>query len=113
MPRSRSSTIAASMSPFVSCKARLQSIIPAPVRSRSSLTSVAEISAIRVFLRRRNSVFRLRGAFVLRVAPGGHRHRFALRDGLDRGARLHDLRVALGRGRRRGAVAVALTLEVA
>src|SRR3954465_14559776 len=84
MPRSRSSTMAASMSPFVSCKARLQSIIPAPVRSRSSLTSAAEISAIRVFLRRRNSVLRLRRPLVLGVAAGGHRHRLALGIELDR-----------------------------
>src|SRR5262249_46272342 len=45
-PFSRSRRIAASMSPLVSCRARLQSIIGAPVRSRSSLTSAAEISAI-------------------------------------------------------------------
>src|SRR3989442_627035 len=47
MPFSRSRRTAASMSPFVSWSARLQSIIGAPVRSRSSLTSAAEISAIR------------------------------------------------------------------
>ena len=45
MPFSRRRTTAASMSPFVSCSARLQSIIPVPVRSRSSRTSWAEISA--------------------------------------------------------------------
>ena len=38
MPRSRRSRCAASRSPPVSSSARLQSIIPAPVRSRSSLT---------------------------------------------------------------------------
>src|SRR5258706_12671917 len=36
----------ASMSPAVSCSARLQSIIPAPVISRSSLTSWAVTSAM-------------------------------------------------------------------
>src|SRR5436190_15492140 len=46
MPFSRRSRFAASRSPFVSSSARLQSIIPAPVWSRSSLTSFAEISAI-------------------------------------------------------------------
>src|SRR3954452_4725201 len=46
MPFSRSTRTAASMSPFVSCRARLQSIIGAPVWSRSSFTSTAEISAI-------------------------------------------------------------------
>src|SRR5919204_1074754 len=47
IPFSRRTRTAASMSPFVSCSARLQSIIGAPVWSRSSLTSAAEISAIR------------------------------------------------------------------
>src|SRR3954447_11127101 len=46
MPFSRRTRTAASMSPFVSCRARLQSIIGAPVWSRSSFTSAAEISAI-------------------------------------------------------------------
>ena len=46
MPFSRRSVRAASRSPLVSCSARLQSIIPAPVSSRSSLTSAAEISVI-------------------------------------------------------------------
>src|SRR4051812_21641549 len=50
MPFSRRTRTAASMSPFVSCSARLQSIIGAPVWSRSSLTSAAEISAIRAAL---------------------------------------------------------------
>src|SRR6266576_545132 len=50
MPFSRRTRTAASMSPFVSCNARLQSIIGAPVWSRSSLTSAAEISAIRAAL---------------------------------------------------------------
>src|ERR687891_572922 len=44
IPRSRRSVRAASRSPSVSTSARLQSIIPAPVRSRSSLTSAAGIS---------------------------------------------------------------------
>ena len=39
--RTRSSSTAASMSPSVSCRAFLQSIMPAPVRSRSSLTCAA------------------------------------------------------------------------
>src|SRR5579864_9407741 len=46
IPFSRRRTIAASMSPFVSCSACLQAMIPAPVRSRSSFTRLAEISAI-------------------------------------------------------------------
>src|SRR5436305_13137835 len=50
MPFSRRIRTAASMSPFASCRARLQSIIGAPVWSRSSLTSAAEISAIRAHL---------------------------------------------------------------
>ena len=43
MPCSRRSLCAASTSPPVSSRARLASIMPAPVRSRSSLTSPAEI----------------------------------------------------------------------
>src|SRR5437773_12504749 len=50
MPFSRSRRTAASISPFVSCSARLVSMIGAPVWSRSSLTSAAEISAIRLHL---------------------------------------------------------------
>src|SRR5438128_4576455 len=46
MPFSRRIRTAASMSPLASCRARLQSIIGAPVWSRSSLTSAAEISTI-------------------------------------------------------------------
>ena len=46
IPFSRRSVTAASRSPFVSSSARLQSIIPAPVFSRSSLTRVAEIAAL-------------------------------------------------------------------
>src|SRR4029078_3647709 len=42
---SRRSVTAESRSPFVSSSARLQSIIPAPVLSRSSLTRCAEIAA--------------------------------------------------------------------
>src|SRR5689334_12316043 len=41
MPLSRSALTAASMSPPVSSRARLQSIMPAWVRSRSSFTSAA------------------------------------------------------------------------
>ena len=43
MPLARSQSIAASMSPFVSESAFLQSIMPAPVLSRSSFTCAAEI----------------------------------------------------------------------
>ena len=43
--RTRSSSTAASMSPPVSARAFLQSIMPAPVRSRSSLTCDAEMAA--------------------------------------------------------------------
>src|SRR3954453_14704664 len=46
MPFSRSQVAAASMSPLVSCSAFLQSIIPAPVRSRRALTSFAEIVGV-------------------------------------------------------------------
>src|SRR4051812_11801579 len=114
MPRSRNSTIAASMSPFVSCKARLQSIIPAPVRSRSSLTSVAEISAIVDLLGLCDGLGGLGSALVLRVLAREDRHRLALRVRLDRGAGLDDLEIALRRRRGRGsAVAVPLSLEVA
>src|SRR4029079_8289280 len=45
MPFSRRSVTAESRSPLVSSSARLQSIIPAPVLSRSSLTRFAEIAA--------------------------------------------------------------------
>jgi len=45
-PLVRSQSIAASMSPWVSPSAFLQSIMPAPVRSRNSLTFAAVISAM-------------------------------------------------------------------
>ena len=45
-PLVRSQSIAASMSPWVSPSAFLQSIMPAPVRSRSSFTVAAVISAM-------------------------------------------------------------------
>src|SRR4051812_6989849 len=45
-PLARRMSIARSMSPPASLSAPLHSIIPAPVRSRSSFTSFAEISAI-------------------------------------------------------------------
>src|SRR5690606_22425880 len=45
-PRSRSSCTAFSMSPSASVRAFLASIIPAPVASRSALTSFAVISAM-------------------------------------------------------------------
>src|SRR5690606_37112015 len=47
-PLVRSQSIDASMSPFVSASAFLQSIMPAPVRSRSSLTRAAVISAMAI-----------------------------------------------------------------
>src|SRR5271157_995631 len=46
MPFLRSTTSALSMSPSASTSADLHSIMPAPVRSRSCLTSCALISAI-------------------------------------------------------------------
>ena len=48
MPFLRRMVIASSMSPFASVSAALQSIMPAPVRSRRALTSVAVIVAIDV-----------------------------------------------------------------
>src|SRR5262245_40939659 len=51
MPRSRRSFFAASRSASVSWSARLASIIPAPVSSRSCFTSVAGMSAIGVLRR--------------------------------------------------------------
>src|SRR4051812_27748258 len=52
MPFSRSQVTAASTSPAVSVRAFLQSIIPAPVRSRRALTSFAEMSLTGVVLGR-------------------------------------------------------------
>src|SRR5918999_4835552 len=49
-PFSRSSRFAASRSPPASASAFLQSIIPAPVASRSALTSCALISTIAAYL---------------------------------------------------------------
>src|ERR1039458_237358 len=49
MPRLRSTTSPSSRSPLASTRALLHSIIPAPVRSRSALTSDAVISAIIFF----------------------------------------------------------------
>src|SRR5262249_36518365 len=66
MPFSRRRRTAASMSPFVSTSARLLSIIGAPVRSRSSLTSAAEISAIATDLLRRNGRLRRGNLLALR-----------------------------------------------
>src|SRR6188768_148558 len=77
MPFSRSSLIAASMSPPVSSSARLQSIMPACVASRSAFTSLAAgvyvTSLTRLFLTAR-----------LVVARGGHRGRLGLVRGLRR-----------------------------
>src|SRR5436309_14554163 len=86
MPFSRRTRIAASMSPFVSCSARLQSIIGAPVRSRSSLTSAAEISAIGLdllwqLLSRRGNL----------LVPRRRFRRSAAADGLLRGLLRHRL----------------------
>src|SRR3954452_24521694 len=50
MPFSRSHVTAESTSPPVSVRAFLQSIIPAPVRSRRALTSFAEMSLTGLFL---------------------------------------------------------------
>ena len=46
MPFSRRQVTAASTSPLVSWSAFLQSIMPAPVRSRRALTSFAEIVGV-------------------------------------------------------------------
>src|SRR4051794_35353607 len=79
MPFSRRTRTAASMSPFASCSARLQSIMGAPVRSRSSLTSAAEISAIGLrilchrLLSRRYLLFARRDLLVVAL---GNRLRF-------------------------------------
>src|SRR5690606_35217839 len=48
MPHSRSSSAARSMSPPLSSSARLQSIMPAPVRARSSATCLALIAMARL-----------------------------------------------------------------
>src|SRR5689334_25072564 len=115
MPFSRRRTIAASMSPFVSWSARFESIIPAPVRSRSSLTRVAAISAIRRLLRRHGRRIRLRSALGLRILTGRHRDGLALAFGigLHLNAGLCDL--DLRRGLRLGgrSTAVLLLREVA
>src|SRR5437763_3857649 len=121
IPFSRSRRTAASMSPFVSCSARLQSIIGAPVWSRSSLTRAAEISAIcrhLTLLGRRLGHGSLphgslgsgslgSGSLGCRRLGGG-----SFRDGLL--ARRHLLVVALGHRRRvgRGAVRRCRPLEV-
>src|SRR4029453_17007929 len=64
-PRSRRISVARSASPSASIRARLQSIIPAPVASRSALTIAAVISVIS------GTVLRLRagGGLVRRVCP--------------------------------------------
>src|SRR5205807_3716863 len=78
MPFSRSRRTAASMSPFVSWSARLQSIIGAPVWSRSALTSAAEISAIRRHLFGREPCVLRRGNLPVLPNP---LHRSAVGDG--------------------------------
>src|SRR5262249_9469467 len=49
-PFLRSQSIACSMSPFTSVRAALQSIMPAPVLSRSAFTKLAVTSAIAVLI---------------------------------------------------------------
>src|SRR5215218_9181086 len=93
IPRSRSSRRASSMSPSVSTRTRLHSIIPAPVSSRSSFTRLTGISAILLAL--------LRGSGFSLLGPGGLvRDRVRTRRLPDRGVRLggdlffiHDLRL--------------------
>src|SRR5215470_2638321 len=63
-PFLRSESTAASMSPSVSCSAALQSIMPAPVRSRSSFTICAVIVAMPVILRFAMPGLRLQVRFV-------------------------------------------------
>src|SRR3954447_17731115 len=93
MPFSRSSLIAASMSPPVSSRARLQSIMPACVASRSSFTSEAAgvyvTSLTRLFL-------------TARLVVAGSRHRGGVRLLLGLGRRF--LRSRLGGAGRRFAV---------
>src|SRR3954451_2975541 len=71
-PFTRRTSIALSTSPFASTSAPLQSIIPAPVRSRSSFTSLAEMVA---------SAMSARSFHVVGVGDGG-RFRVRLRLGL-------------------------------
>src|SRR3954452_21621446 len=71
-PFTRRISIALSTSPFASTRAPLQSIIPAPVRSRSSFTSLAEMVA---------SAMSARSFHVVGVGDGG-RFRVRLRLGL-------------------------------
>src|SRR5437764_4064272 len=74
MPFSRRTRTAASMSPFVSWSARFESIIGAPVMSRSSLTRVAEISAIGAHLLLNGFALLGHGLALLRdgLLAGGH-----------------------------------------
>src|SRR5690606_36579878 len=51
IPLARSQSTAASISPLVSASAALQSIMPAPVRSRSSLTRDAEMLMMSPFMK--------------------------------------------------------------
>src|SRR5665213_2218623 len=74
----RSSSIALSTSPSASVSAFLQSIIPAPVRSRSALTSFAEISGTGGFLFGRCRLLSRRGSLGLRL---GRRRRLGGRVG--------------------------------
>src|SRR5271169_4154870 len=72
-PFLRSQSTAASISPPVSVSAFLQSIMPAPVRSRSSFTSAAEIVAIvipRFWKRRRRGASRALNSSDLGLGEG-------------------------------------------
>src|SRR4051812_31223042 len=70
VPLLRSRSIAFSMSPPHSCRAPLQSIIPAPVRSRSAFTSFALISFVVIALSPRVLSFVVR-IHKKRRRPGG------------------------------------------
>src|SRR5436309_11873592 len=99
MPFSRRTRTAASMSPFVSWSARFESIIGAPVMSRSSLTRVAEISAIGAHLLLNGLALLGHGLALLRDGLALLRDGLALlRDGLLAGG--HLLVVALWDRRR-------------
>src|SRR5687767_4718232 len=94
MPRSLSNEMALSMSPLASVRARLQSIIPAPVRSRSSFTFCAEmsiVSFVKVMVVSRASLGRFFVLFCGRWR-GSPRRRGACRAfALGRGFRLFDV----------------------
>src|SRR5215203_1222324 len=96
MPRSRRSFLAASRSPSASWSARFESIIPAPVSSRSCFTSVAGISSIsRLLLLGGLGLGRALGLPHRLVLDGRLIGRGLLGRGLRRSLRL--LRLAVGR----------------